>query len=443
MMMRRVHGCALLGAAVVVWLTAPGSYAVVLAEDAGPSAAPVLALDECVANARARQPKLAQVRSDLAAAQARLRQAWSAVLPRVGAAASATYADISGGSGSGGLTTQGGSEAFSVTAKQVLWDFGRSLARLKQGRAEQEAARWQELSTTQATVLTVTQAYLTALEAQEAARVAEQALDLAAQQRERTRKFADVGLRSPADVSTAETAYAQAAFARLKARDTAERAKHALNEAMGGRSDTAYRVQEPPALTASELSQATLEAALTRAIAQRTELRRAASLEESADAQMRAARDNWWPTLSASGGYAGRHNDSSDLTNTWSATLNASWDVWDSGLTAAQTAEARAKLRRARAEQEEQTLTVTREVQDAWFGVREFTEHVQVAEHLVAAASERLKLTAARYATGLSSTLDVTDASQTLTVAQQALLSARTDAYLAYIQFRYALGEEL
>ena len=386
------------------------------------------------------------MQSDLEIAQARLRQAWSTVIPHLSAAANYTYADISSGTssigGSGGVTMDGHSGTASVTAKQILWDFGRSLHRIRQGRADIDAARWQALSTRQATILTVTQAYLTAVEAQGAVQVAEQALVEAQQQLKRVRGFADVGLRGRADVLTATSALSQAEFARLQALDNVALAKHVLTEAIGGRDDAAYEVAEP-STPLDHVAVPSLEEAISGALAKRPELRRATALEQSADAQMRATRDGWLPMLNASGGYTGRKIESADLTNTWSVTVGATWDVWDGGLTAAQAAETEAQVRRRRAEAQESTLAVTREVQEAWLRVREFQEHVQVAQQMVAEAEERLRLVEGRHATGLSSTLEVTDALHNVADAKQLLLAARTDAYVAHIQFRYALGEEL
>lgn len=407
---------------------------------------PILSLEECVQQALSRQPRLRQVQADLDIAKARIRQAWSAVLPHVELSAEHTYADISRGSStttSRWIAIAGHSTTASATVTQTLWDFGRSLARIKQGRADRDAARWQTLTTRQTTVLTATEAYLTTVEAQGAVRAAEQTREQAAQQLARTRGFAKQGLRNRADVLTAEAALSEAELALLQARNNELFAKQVLNEAMGGRDDTAYRVAEPAPLLAGEWEDTSLEDALAKAMAVRAELHRAAALETGAAAQVAAARAGWRPTIDLSGGYSGRKNEGTDRTDAWSAALEVNWDIWDGGLASGQTDEARARLRRVRAERQETTLAVTREVQEAWFRLREFRQQVEVAGRFVAEAEERLRLTQGRYAAGLSSTIDVTDANQTLAATRQAWLAARTEAHLAHTRFRYALGEEL
>ena len=168
----------------------------------------------------------------------------------------------------------------------------------------------------------------------------------------------------------------------------------------------------------------------------------------------RAARGGYWPTLNLVGGArdegqswrqtheARQLRATSSPGAAWRGTSGAgvqlSWPVFQGLLTRGQVREADAALQAARAERDGLVNQVWVAVQQAATGVRSAQEALVASEQALTAARERLRLADGRYAAGVGSIIELSDAELGATTAgaqrvaaEYALATARAALVLA------------
>ena len=154
-----------------------------------------------------------------------------------------------------------------------------------------------------------------------------------------------------------------------------------------------------------------------------------------AESAIRSAKTGYKPTLNASAS-AGTSNHIFPLRpdadgESWTIGLNASWDVFDGGITESQVRQAEAALNTAK-----ETAATTREaiqldVQSALLTLRAAEKNIATTQIAIKSAEEDYHIAQVRYAAGVGTNLDVMDASDKLT-------RAKTNYYTALYNYNTA-----
>ncbi|MCM1512183.1 MAG: efflux transporter outer membrane subunit [Oxalobacter formigenes] len=179
-------------------------------------------------------------------------------------------------------------------------------------------------------------------------------------------------------------------------------------------------------------------------LANRPDIRRQENLLRSANANIGAARAAFFPriTLTVFGGTAS--NTLSGLfdagSSSWSFTPQLLLPIFDAGRNIANLDLAEARKNIAVAEYEKTIQTAFKEVADALIARGLFNEQVTAQAAVLAAETERLQLSRARYDNGIASSLEVLDAERQHFAAQQTLVQARLDRLLNTIDLYRSLG---
>jgi NodT family efflux transporter outer membrane factor (OMF) lipoprotein len=160
----------------------------------------------------------------------------------------------------------------------------------------------------------------------------------------------------------------------------------------------------------------------------RPDIRSAEQQLIAANANIGAARANYFPriALTAQGGSAS--NELSGLFKSgawgWSFAQSATMPIFDFGRTRAGVDSAKAARDAAVAQYERSIQTAFREVSDALAGQATFSEQLRAAQSAAASEADRYNLAERRYQTGTSSYLDLLDAQRSLFTAQLTAVQA-------------------
>jgi multidrug efflux system outer membrane protein len=163
-------------------------------------------------------------------------------------------------------------------------------------------------------------------------------------------------------------------------------------------------------------------------LASRPDVRAAEQQLIAANANIGAARANYFPriALTATGGTAS--NELSGLFKSgswaWSAAANATMPIFDFGRTRAGVESARAARDASVAQYERSIQTAFREVSDALAGQATFAEQQRAAQSSANTEANRFNLVQQRYKTGTASYLDLLDAQRSLFTAQLTAVQA-------------------
>jgi outer membrane protein len=330
-----------------------------------------------------------------------------------------------------------------VTASLSLpIDISGNLSRLVRAAREQEQAQRQTLRATLSdTRLNVRQAYFNVLRAEGFLGVADQARLDAQARLEQARRLFEQDQIARVDVTRFETQVAQANADVIAAENNVRLVQNQFNFVLARPIESPVRLAPITSLPAIPVSPDHL---VSVAQEQRPEVLSLQDTLEALESIRRAQRAGLQPSLSASlqhqrnlgtAGFGGRAQQTFGV-------LNLSIPVFDSGLTRARVAQAQQDVEQVQINLEQLRLGISQEVRAALATLQTAAASLRNAEAQVALAEEVYRLAQIRQAAGVGTYIEVVDAETQLTLARNALVSARYDYLASYSQLQRAVGAE-
>jgi len=235
-----------------------------------------------------------------------------------------------------------------------------------------------------------------------------------------------------------QVALADARQNRLRAANGAEIAQAAYNRRLGEPLDRTVdleeQIPEPEALPPE------LAALVQRAAERRTEL---AALTEQASAYGQLAkveRSRVLPQVSVSGGYNYLENQFLDDEEFAMAGVGVQWALFDGGQSRKRAAAMERNRRAAEQQRADVESLIALQVRQAWLGVEEARERVQVSADAVEQAEENLRIARERYGAGLGTQTQLLEAETLRVQALSNRDNAVLDASLARLRLARAVG---
>jgi outer membrane protein len=349
-----------------------------------------------------------------------------------------------------------------VGAQWPIYTAGRLDALERAASAEANAAG-ADIDTTRADLrFEVTRAYWAVATSREAVRVLQESVSRADAQVRDARERLDVGLVPPSDVLTFEAQRSSEELQLIEANNLLESNLIDLRRLIGVEPDAIIELADTldspggtvPRDAATQgtvpmpdvKSEAATAPLVAEALKQRPELRALALRFEGAQAREEAASKGRRPNFALGGGYDfAKPNPKifprEDVWQTsWDVSLNMSWNIFDSGRTKAEVAEAVAAARAIEARQKELDTVVSAEVRQRLLDLRSSQAAVRASEAGVRASAEARRVLAERLAVGVATTTDVLVAQEQLLDAELARARALASVRLAEARLQRALG---
>src|SRR4051812_6837258 len=162
--------------------------------------------------------------------------------------------------------------------------------------------------------------------------------------------------------------------------------------------------------------------------------------------QVRAAAGQWLPNITTTGGYewvsSPINSSFNDITKGWTALVQGSLPIWDSGAIAGQVIQQRALLSETKITYDDDVRQVELEIQQAYSNLQQNRELIQSQEKNVELADEALRLAKARLDAGAGVQLDVLNATVQLLTAQSTRLQALFGYNSSLAEFDRATGAQ-
>ncbi len=307
-----------------------------------------------------------------------------------------------------------------------LWSTFQS-ARYTKHKAEQDL-QYEELSM----ILDVQQNFLSLLEARENVRSARDSVKRLSSQYKVTQAFYDVGLSPRLDVLQAEVDLATAEDTLLQNENTVATQIAQLNTLLGLAIESKINYVGELKYVPFSMS---LSECYERAYANRPDLRSAKLAVEIAKQDARASLSAIYPQLAAEWNWetngdhilADGYVNSRTEFSSWSASLAATWKVFDWGNTLYTWRKAQAYVRQLQATEENTKNTIAYQIKSRHLKLAETTKRIKVNRKSVEAAEEGYRMAVARYQAQVGTNTDVLDAQSRLTDAEAGLTSAMAD----------------
>jgi len=312
----------------------------------------------------------------------------------------------------------------SVSAFQYLFDFGRARGLMDQRRAEADIEQGRQRFVELDLVFQVTKSYADLLAANVTVKVYEKAVAQRKEHLHEAEVKSEAGLKPEIDVYTAKAELARAQMNLVDARNAAATGKVALDNAMGlGPNAPAYTLAET--LTYESISEP-VETFLQTAFSLRPDLQMLQDAARAAGAEIQQYRSDYFPILGATAGYSARGQDL-PASNNFDVGLLITWPLFNGFLTEHQIAEVRLHQEAIRHSIEDMRQRIYLQVKSGYLVWQASLDRIHRAEQRVAASRAELDLAQKRYETGLGNIIELTDAQRRFTEDEADLVGALAD----------------
>lgn len=441
-----------------------------------PPAGPVLALDEALREAQARNLDLQVARERLEQSKELHWKAWSVYLPQVTASGSFTHNDFSdirfptqyavANCGSPGCYFDASGQVrtdpnvpgpttftlFPVGEPSLIAKQDQLNAQLQATQALFAPQAWFGIASARAgerlaaesveqarrdILFGVAQGYYAAAGLKQVVTIQERQLAIAVEHERDARVRYEAGTTPKVSLLRAEIDRATAEQDLKRAQNAYLSAKVAVATLLD-RPDAAFEVQVPPSPQAPAAPAGEL---VDAALRDRPDVRAAAEQITVSDRSRQANQMRYLPTLAAFGRYAYTNAAGFSGENwSWAVGLALNWTLFDGGLRESDLREASSRAREARAAEAGARARARQEVAQAWLDLDSARANSAKAGERLALARENQRLVDVNYRAGAATYLEVSDANTALLQAELAQVSESLSADLAALRLLRAAG---
>lgn len=183
-----------------------------------------------------------------------------------------------------------------------------------------------------------------------------------------------------------------------------------------------------------------LEEALNRAYASRSDYLAAVAGTHAAEYQRKAAAAGHWPSLSFNGDYGAAGAHPSNATQVFDLQGTLIIPIFRGGSIHADVLQAEARLAQSRERQENLRAQIDADVRTAMFNLQSSAEQVAVARSNIGLAEETLVQSRDRFAAGVTDTVEVVQSQEAVASAHEQYISSLYNYNLAKISLARAMG---
>jgi TolC family type I secretion outer membrane protein len=418
---------------VCFWLMLPAAVAAKETVRKGDT----LDLQRCIAIAMEKHPSIQAATATLVAGESKVGQARSGFYPQLSGVAGYSRTDPYSTSGASlGQTYDTYSSTLSLS--QNIFDFGKTSTQVKVQELNRDSSRSDLDSIIVQVAFAVKQAYYGLLQARRNRDVSREVVGQFQKHLERAKAFYEVGTKPKFDVTKADVDLSNAKLNLLKAENAVRLGQVTLNNTMGMPEAPDYEVVDQLPFQRVLID---VEEATRKAYERRPDLKAIGVKKRSLEQSIELARKGYYPFVTGSASY-GWGASSFPLDQGWSFGAQLNVPLFSGYSTKYQVEEARANLDVLTANEALLRQTIHQEVKQAWLNLQEAADRIAAAELSVRQATENLDLANGRYASGVGSPIEVTDALVSVSNAKLAHISALSDYRLAQASLEKAAGEK-
>lgn len=395
-----------------------------------------LNLERCIEIALKKQPNIVAAQNTANAIQFRIGEAQANYYPQL--SGTGGYSRISP-TGQTASTTGGAFDQYTAgfALSQNIYDFGRTSSQVKISNLNYSSSLSDLENTTVQTTFNVKQTYFGVLHAGRNREVAIETVKQNELHLEQAKGFYKVGTKPKYDVTTAEVNLSNAKLNLIKAENALRIAFVNLNNAMGVPDAPEYAIEDILSFQKYEI---TLDDALTRAFQNRPDLQSVIVKRQSAEVSIDFAKSNYYPFLTGNASYRWAGESLDSLDHGWTVGGTVTFPIFSGFLTKNQVAELKANLNVLKANEESLRQIIILDVQQAYLNLKAAGDAIPTAELTVRQAQENLDIANGRYAAGVGSPIEVTDAEVSLTNAKTSYNQALYDYKVSLASLEKAIG---
>ena len=394
----------------------------------------LLTLEQCRQIAREHQPEIRASFQETQAGQARIGQARADIFPQVSAESMYNRSsEVSRSSSKREVSSEYGHQ---VGVNQLLYDFGKTKARVKMRRLEAESLQAELEDVRDRIDFTVRQAYFGVLKAERDRKVAAETVRQYQEHLQQAQGFFSAGVKPRFDVTKAEVDLSRSQLELITAENAVRLARVRLNNAMGMPDAPDYPLED---ILERRFERISLETVLEQALLNRADLKALDLHKRSLDEALKVAKAGHYPHLDGAAFYRWI-GEEHPLDREWQVGASVTFPLFTGLRTRYEVLEARANRKAEEASEDALKQTIVSEAQRAWLNLHEAQERIDTARLVVRQADENFAIARGRYRAGVGSPIEVTDAQVSYADAHNMLTSALYDYQIAVAALERVMG---
>jgi len=332
-----------------------------------------------------------------------------------------------------GVKTDGNAKSISVSASQLLYDFGKSSHKIEASKQNLTASK-KELNATSANIiLNVTKVYYDILNKLALINVAEESVKIDEFQLYQAKEYFKAKIKTKIDVTNAKLQLSNSKMKLIKANFDVKKAKVQLISLLSKQDIIVENMNQDIKNLVKEIQKDTydLENLIAQAMKNRDELLMYTHLEKALHSNYESSKSDFYPKVNLVGSYQDSSSDdiSSLDTNQFTAGVYLKWELFSGFRTQASKKEALNELQNLKEQQKEQELSIIENVTNAYFNVEQNKQSIEISLLNNELAQQNLELAQERYKNGLNSLLELND-------AKLDFINAKTDLVNQYYGYK-------
>ncbi|MDA2919891.1 TolC family protein [Desulfobacterota bacterium AH_259_B03_O07] len=358
------------------------------------------------------------------------------------------YSYGSGGGTATGLDPYDEQFAYAgLTLNYLLLDFGGRSAQSKAAQQALFTANWNHNQVIQDVLRNVAVAFYNYIGNKAQVRADEVSLNEAQTSLEAAELRLEAGVGTLPDVLQAKATMAQVQFDLVSDQGAVQTSRGKLATVIGWPADTAFDVSgEPEELPLAAIEQ-NVEDLIAVAKQNRPELAAVQAFVERRQAELREAKSNLWPQLSAIAQIARwwvrPDGSSSDYFTNYLFGLQLQFPIFQGFALINSVREARSDLKAAQAALLLEEQVVIEDVWNAYYNFRTAAGQLEASEVLLASSKESFDASLARFRSGVGDIVELLNAQTLLAEARAEKIKATTSLFTSFADLVHAIGAEL
>lgn len=297
----------------------------------------------------------------------------------------------------------------SLTANQLIYDFGKSRKRWHAVKAQASAAEHSSVATRRTVILNVRNAFFDVLEAQALVAVGEKTLENDEKHFEQTKELVDAGTRPTIDLAKLKSQVASARASLIQAQGNERIARAQLSFLLGQPISEGTEIVEPSLGELAFESQPPHEL-FEKALDNRPDLASQRAAISASRLQLESVESNLWPALYATAGAGWNWRHFMEPFVGFDVGLKLTWTIFDgfSNKGAKAAARENVSIEELRLQYQEQKIFTA--IEEASLNVAAARAALAALDESLEAAHELLASAEERYAAGVGNIIELSDA---------------------------------
>jgi outer membrane protein TolC len=324
-----------------------------------------------------------------------------------------------------------------ASLSQTLFSY-ESIQRFRAARTAEQAAQLNYQDTLDVVTLVIGNAYLEVIEANSRVEAQEAQVRNAKALYDQARDQVEAGTAARIDLTRTEVQLHTEEYNLSVARNNFAVAKLNLGRAIGLPLGQEFELADQ--LPYSDVNPPSVEDAIATADKSRSDLRAALNSERAAALELSAAKGERYPVAATSGDYGATGKTFGHSHGTFSFQAGVSVPIFTGGRIKGDITQADGQLRQRKAETENLRGQIDYDVRTAFFSLNAAKEQVAVAKLNVDLANENLTRSKDRFSSGVTDSVEVVQAEQSLASANDQYITSLYSHNFAKLSLARALG---